>query len=143
MTVSSIRAASLPWWLLHPYRVWERLRSNRAVPLVSHVFVSCTTASRIAESMRREWSRALEPVEEHCAIGVSRTAGAAQDLEVAEKPWGLRKIEARLEIGHEQRRRGQAVQYSKPGRFGDREQELGSGIEVVIFRRDEYTNRWI
>jgi hypothetical protein len=69
----------------------------------------------------------LEPVQDELRDrGIPDQLGAAQDLEVA-RDCGLRQVKDCLEIGHEQRRGGQAVQDPKSGRFGDREQELGSG----------------
>ena len=100
----------------------------RAVPLVSHVFV---VLHHGIENRRQHapvnGAVALEPVQHELGDrGIPDQLGAAQDLEVA-RDRRLRQVKHDLEIGHEQRRRGQAVQYSKPGRLGDREQELGSG----------------
>jgi hypothetical protein len=116
---------------------------HRAVPLVSQVFVvlhhGIENRGQHAPVTR---AVALEPVEDELRDrGIPDELGAAQDLEVA-RDCGLWQVEHGLEIGHEQRRRGQAVQYAKPGRFGDREQEVSSGCSGHI-RRDEYTNRRI
>jgi hypothetical protein len=100
----------------------------RAVPLVSHVFVVLHHGiENRGQHAPVNGAITLEPVEDELRDrGIPDQLGAAQDLEVA-RDRGLRQVEHSLEIGHEQRRRGQAVEYSKPGRFSDREQELGSG----------------
>jgi hypothetical protein len=70
---------------------------------------------------------ALDPVQDELRDrGIPDQLGAAQDLEVT-RDRRLWQVQDGLEVGHEQRRGGQAVQDPKSGRFGDREQELGSG----------------
>ena len=101
---------------------------HRAVPLVSHVFVVLHHGiENRGQHAPMNGAVALEPVEDElCDWGVPDQLGAAQDLEVA-RDRRLRQVKHGLEVGHEQRRCGQAVEYPKPSWFGDREQELGSG----------------
>ena len=99
---------------------------HRAVPLGSHLPV--VLHHRIENRGQHPPVRAvpLQPVQHELGDrGVPDQLGAAQDLEVAGDR-GLGQVEHCLEVGHEQRRRGQAVQDPKPGRLGDREQQLGS-----------------
>jgi hypothetical protein len=100
----------------------------RAVALVSHVFVVLHHGiENGGHHAPMAGAVALEPVQDELRDrGIPDQLGAAQDLEVA-RDRGLGQIKNRLEIGDKQRRGGQAVQDPKPGRFGDREQEVGSG----------------
>ena len=100
----------------------------RAVPLVSHVFVVLHHGiENRGQHAPVNGAVTLEPVEDELRDGgIPDQLGPAQDLEVA-RDRGLWQVENGLKIGHEQWRGGQAVQYPKPGRLGDREQEVGSG----------------
>ena len=76
-------------------------------------------------------------------MGVSRTSvDPAQHLEMAGDR-GLGQVQHRLQIGDEERRRGQAVEDPEPGGLGDGEQELGGGGGGVHMRGNIYTARRI
>ncbi len=69
--------------------------------------------------------------------------GSTQHLEVT-GDGRLGQIEDGLQIRHEERCRGQAVQDPQPGRLGDREQEVGGRGDgrCCHIRVDEYKKEW-
>jgi len=79
----------------------------------------------------------LEAIEDELGDGgVSHQLCPPQDLEVA-GDGGLGQIEHRLEIGHEERRGGQAVEDPEPGGLRDGQQQVGSAVRGHM-RRAEY-----
>ena len=69
--------------------------------------------------------------------GIADQLRPAQDLEVP-GDGGLREVENGLEIGHEERGRGEAVEDPEPGRFGDGEQQIRGGRRSGHIRANIY-----
>lgn len=70
---------------------------------------------------------------------IAHQLSPAQHLEMA-RYCGLGQIEHGLEVGHEERCRGQAVEDAQPGRLRDGEQKVGCGSWSHM-RVDEYSGR--
>jgi 2',3'-cyclic-nucleotide 2'-phosphodiesterase (5'-nucleotidase family) len=82
-----------------------------------------------------------EPVEDELRDGgVANQLGAAQHLEVA-RHRGLGEVEDGLEIGDEERRRGQTIEDPQPGGLGDGEEQIRGGRGIRHISMNIYTAR--